>query len=614
MKQVYPFVLLSVCFLLSGSLLAEEPASPGTQGAASPVKAQNKITLDIKGMDVVDVLKMVSARAGLNIAVGKNVSGKVTLFLKEVDLMDAFEIVLLTNDLAYERKGEIINIMTQKEYELLYGERFQDKKQAKMIQLKYAKAPDLLKALAQIKTNLGKIVIDEASNTLFIVDAPEKVKAMTDFIAQTDLPVETKVFSLNYAQADKLQTKIQELVTKGAGSLKIDERTNKIAVTDYPGKLEEIGRLIQEFDEKTPQVLIDAQIIEISPSDKFEMGVDWNFLIEKYFQARASLPINTANTLFLGTASKDPTEKGDFKAVLDILRTIGDTKVLSSPRIMALNNQEAKILVGTKDAYITSTTSQGASGTTVTSQAVNFVDVGIKLFVTPIISRDGFVTMKIKPEISSAIRTSITSENQVTQIPIVTTSEAETTVMMKDGVTLIIGGLQKDSRTKTVRKIPVLGDIPLAGFFFRSTSDELTKTQLVILLTPHIISGESTYSDFSQIPPKQGAVAKMDRGTITIEKVGSHSEDLTEYSRSVTERIVAAASFDRPEKEKGEVKLAFTLLKNGTLSGEPEVVETGNTSLIPYAVRAVKSAAPFAAFPDAAKKQKEGFTIYLSYQ
>jgi type II secretory pathway component GspD/PulD (secretin) len=129
--------------------------------------------------------------------------------------------------------------------------------------------------------------------------------------------------------------------------------------------------------------------------------------------------------------------------------------------------------------------------------------------------------MKIRPELSSSTRTEITSQNEITEIPIVTTSEAETTVTLKDGVTLIIGGLRKDERTKTSRKIPILGDIPFLGNLFGSTSDETRKTEIIILLTPHIISGESSFTDFLEIKPKDGAVAKLTGGNIIIEKTGA---------------------------------------------------------------------------------------------
>lgn len=589
-------------------------------GIAQEEKSQNTITLDIKGMDIVDVLKMLATRADLNIVVGKNVTGRVTLFLKDVDIWDAFEITLLANDLAYEKKGEIINVMTQKDYELLYGERFQDKKQAKPIQLKYAKAADLSRALNQIKTNIGRIVVDEGSNTIVLIDSPEKVKEMSEFIKNTDLPTQTKVFNLSYALADKLSAKIQEAITKGVGSMKIDERTNKIAVTDYPEKLEEIAKIINAFDEKTPQVLIDAQIIEIRPSDKFEMGVDWDYWIRKNFKVTAALPLGTTNRLLLGTTSTAPAGKGEYKAILDLLRTIGDTKILSSPRIMVLNNQEAKILVGTKDAYITSTISQTGTGSTVTSQAVNFVDVGIKLYVTPTINRDGFVTMKIRPEISSATRTSIKSEDKVTEIPIVSTSEAETTIMIKDAITIIIGGLRKDERTKTVKKIPLIGDIPGLGFFFRSTSDEVKKTELVILLTPHIMSGESAYTDISEIKPKEGAVAKMIKGNIVTEKIGgikereSLSETSPEYYKLVVDKIKALALFNHPKGEKGYIEILFTLYSNGRIKGEPKIVSSTNPNLDGITIKNMKNASPYPPFPKGLKKTEESFHITLEYK
>lgn len=572
---------------------------------------QQKISLDIKGMDVVDVLKMVATRAGLNLVIGKNVTGRVTLFLKDVDVWDAFEIVLLANDLAYEKKAEIINVMTQRDYELLYGERFQDKKQAKIIQLKYAKAADLSRALNQIKTNIGKIVVDEGSNTLALIDAPEKIKEMEDFIKKTDLPLQTRIFSLNYAPVDKLNTKLQEAITKGVGSIKIDERTNKIAVTDYPAKLEEIAKIIAAFDEKTPQVLIDAQVIEVTPSDQFQMGVDWNYWIQKYFDIKFGVPINSTKALILGTATTTPTGKGDYKGIVDLLRTIGDTKILSSPRVMAINNQEAKILVGTKEAYVTQTTSQGGSGTEVTADQVNFVDVGIKLYVTPTINRDNFVTMKIRPEISSSDYKDFGTTSTPKLIPIVTTSESETTVVVKDGITIIIAGLRKDKRTKTVKKIPLFGDIPGIGFLFRSTDDKIEKSDLVILLTPHIMSGETPFSDFSEVPPKDGAVAKMFRGRIVTEKIKDNSPD---YYNLIAERVKALCLFGQRSGLKGMVEVLFTLDSKGQLKHSPLVLSSSNQNLNNVVIECIKSASPFPAFPKELRKTEENFHITLEYE
>jgi len=598
-----------------------QPVTRVASVSATSVKQQElpgKISLDIKGMDIVDVLKMLASRSGLNLVIGKNVTGRVTLFLKNIDPWDAFEIVILSNDFAYEKKGEIINVMSQRDYELQYGERFQDKKQARTIKLKYAKAADLSRALNQIKTNIGKIVVDEGSNTISLIDSLQKIEEMEKFIKETDMPLETKVFNLNYAQADKLNAKIQEIITKGVGSLRFDERTNKIVVIDYPKKIEEISNVINAFDAKTAQVLIDAQVIEVKPSDKFEMGVDWNYWIKKYFQVSTALPINTTGALILSTATGTPTAEGEFKGVMDVLRTIGDTKILSSPRIMVLNNQEAKILVGTKDAYITSTVTQ-TEGNAVTAETVNFVETGIKLFVTPIINEKGFVIMKIKPEVSSAVTRTLISQDKKTEVPIVTSSEAETTVMVKDGVTIIIGGLRKDEHKKTVKKIPILGDIPGLRYFFSSTSDEITKTDLVILLTPHIMSGETAYTDFAEIKPENGAVVNMVSGNIVKDRIVNPKTNLSgeiraeDYCNLVNERINDIARTAKPRTEKGEVEVAFMLSQEGTLIGEPSIVKSNNSKLNPYVLKTIEQSLPFPPFPKSLGEEKKKFNITLIY-
>lgn len=505
-RESFIFLLTAIYILIlfNNSILYAEDVKGKTDSASIPVAVadsdkgsnikEDKISLDLKGLDVVDVLKIISMRSGLNIVIGKNVTGRVTMFLKDVDIWDAFEIIIASNNLAYDKKDNIINVMTDKEYEFIYGERFGDRKRLLMKELKYAKAQDISKSLVQIKSNIGRIIIDDGTNTIVILDTVEKIAQMSPIVEMLDRPIETKVFELRYANAEKISSKILEALTKGIGTMRTDERTNKIAITDYPAKISEVGKLIEAFDEKPRQVRIDAEIVEISPEkDEFKMGIDWDAWISKNVRIATSFPMGNVAKLSLGSAagSLAVSDKFDRKGIIDLLRTIGKTKILSSPTIMALNNQEAKILVGTKEAYITSTTSQGGTGTQVTAQEVNFVDVGIKLYVTPTINRDGLVIMKIKPEVSSSKLTDLTSEGKITQVPIVTTSEAETTIGVKDGATIVIAGLKKDKKEREIKKIPFFGDIPLLGLAFRSISSNLTKTELVIFLTPHIIADDT---------------------------------------------------------------------------------------------------------------------------
>jgi type II secretory pathway component GspD/PulD (secretin) len=244
------------------------------------------------------------------------------------------------------------------------------------------------------------------------------------------------------------------------------------------------------------------------------MGVDWDYWLEKHFRVSAPFAgVSGETKLSIGTIDASVSGKGDYKAVIDALRTLGDTKILSSPRILAVNGQEARILVGSKEAYLTSATTQVGDSAS-TTETVNFVDVGIKLYVTPEISREGSITMKIRPEVSSSQYVNFGTSASPKNIPIVTTSEAETTVVINDGTTIIIGGLRKDEKTETVRKIPLLGDIPLVGALARSKSSEVKATDLIILLTPHLVSGTEAVTDFSEVPPKDGKTVKMYKGDI----------------------------------------------------------------------------------------------------
>jgi len=595
----------------------------------SKVSTQNKISLDIKGMDVVDVLKMLANRANMNLVIGRNVSGRVTLFLKDVDVWDAFEIILLANDLAYERKGDIFNIMTQRDYELLYGERYRDKKVAKVVQLRYAKAADLSRSLNQIKTNIGRIVVDESSNTVALIDIPEKVKEMYNFIKKTDLPLKTEVFSLNYAQAEKITPKIQELLTKGVGLIRLDERTNKIAVTDYPSKLEEIAKIIQEFDEKTQQVLIDAQIVEVYPKDEFSMGVDWDFWLTKNFRMVGSFPAPTIasassipSAFYYGVAaansSSQPAAKDQYKTIIDALRVIGETKILSSPRIMALNNQEAKILVGTKEAYITSTTSQTGTGSTVTSQTVNFVDVGLKLYVTATINKDKFITMKIRPEISSSETKTLIAEDKETQVPIVTTSETETTIMLKDGSTVMIAGLKRDKKEHELKKIPLLGDIPILGSAFRNVRKQNTKTELVVFITPHIVSGEESvsYSSLTKAKEIDFLESLTPKAPPLLPDINEPEPPNTQdYRWFVSEKIKRYCSSLRGISSlKGDIEVAFKLDSTGKLKGDPRVLYSNNVNLNSRVKQYIMEASPFPPFPSSLKKDEEEFVVRLTFE
>jgi type II secretory pathway component GspD/PulD (secretin) len=480
MKKVFfCFVILLVCSSSAGVWAQDEAR------VMAMATAQDKISLDIKGMDIVDVLKMLATKSNLNLVVDKNVAGRVTVFLKDVSPQEALRVILASNNLVQKADAGITRIMTGQDYEQLYGAKFYDQKEMRRVALKYAKPQDLLLVLNQIKSSIGMILADDATNSLILFDTAQKNEEMKKMAEAMDAPLKTQTFKLNYAKAETVASALGDVITKNIAQVKADSRTNQIIVIDYESKLNKVKEVVDSLDERTKEVRIDAKIIQVNLSDKTSLGIDWEYVLNKKLDIRGmfgQVISTTGNKWTIGTAT--PNEKNDYRAVIEALRTVGQTKILSSPRLTVTNNEAAKILVGSKQVYVTTSAVQSQT-TTETAESVNFVDVGVKLFVTPVISHDGFISMKIRPEVSSVVQNYKTASGNI--IPIVETSEAETTVMTEDGSTIIIGGLIKDEKVKSVNKIPILGDVPFLGALFRNTVDEVKKTELVIFLTCHIL-------------------------------------------------------------------------------------------------------------------------------
>ena len=266
------------------------------------------------------------------------------------------------------------------------------------------------------------------------------------------------------------------MITTGPGELYVDERSSKVAVSDLPEKLLKIRKILKAFDSAPQQVFIESEIVQLTLNRDFERGINWQKVFSdeqwiKWLKLAGGMTLvgnfPNASTAITSAFQKitvgSLTSKDHFNAIINFLEQYGDTKILSRPRIAAINNQEAKVLVGTRQAYVTATQSQGQA-TTVTSESIQFIDVGVKLNVVPTINADGFITMKIKPEISSVASTLTTKAGSI--VPIVSTSEAETVVKVKDGTMIMIAGLMSDNKTDTVNGIPLLGKIPWMAAIF----------------------------------------------------------------------------------------------------------------------------------------------------
>jgi len=643
-KRKFYFFSLPLC--LSVSLFLGSFVSSFAETAPPPDEKEvvkgpaGTISLDLKGVNILDVLKLISKESGLNIAAGQNVRGTVTIFLKDVDIWDALRIVLETNGLAYEREGNLVKVMTDQDYERFYGEQFREKTAIRVLPIHYSNALSVSQSLNQVKTRIGRIVVDERANTLVLIDIPERIDQMVKIVEEIDVPSETRIFELDYANAEETKTKLEEIITKGVGQIRLDKRTNKIVVTDTPRKLAEIAKIIEAFDERTQEVLIDAKIIQIELNNEYSLGVKWDAIFagidsqsSGHFRTLgdiigASAP-STGAALTMGTLDSQ-----GYKLLFEALETIGHTEVVSSPRIAAMNNQEAKVLVGTRQPFVTETTTTPGAGASVTAEAVTFVDVGVNLTVTPTITKDGFVMMKIKPEVSSLGTPIKTSKGN--EIPVVSTSQAETSVMVKNGNTIVLAGLIENRDSKTDKRIPFASKIPLIGNLFGSHTVGSTslpeKKELVIFLTPTIISGAheaKEWKDFSEQLAerrKEASFAFRDQKGSEADKKELKEKEKTffpsgpertllSYSRTLSERIGQKLKMNYTKQAKvGEVHLLFTLLSNGELVTEPEILNTIDEDLKKAVMRSVKEASPFPPFPEGITGTERRFKLVVSFE
>lgn len=508
-------VATSAFFGVSRLAQAEEPKRPKPMLLTEPKESLDerlarKIALDVRDMNIVDVLKFLAMKGEFNIIISPAVDGRTTVLLDNVGIKDAMDIVVVSNKLAYSIQTNIIQVMTAVEYEAMFGKPFGDKTVVETLRLQYAKPSYVLAALDNIKSNVGKIIIDEDTGSVVLIDTPETIEKMKKVIGEIEQPLETIVYNLQYAKADVVADKLRMRIdAKSVGSITADERSNQLIVRVFPGRKDEIEKVIRRLDEPNKEVLIEARILQVILKPTYDAGIDWSWVTRdnvlgeininnQYLNASALTSSNNLYSSF-GQLGFGKVDVDKFIVKIRALDGVSDTKILSSPKILAVNNEESRIHIGDTVPYIISTTVGTADP--VTSEDVRFIDVGLKLNVTPTINDDGMVTMRLRPEISSVVGR---IESERGGIPQVNKTEVETTLVVQDGTTIVMAGLRKDDKVHTKKGFPILMDLPMVGKAFSSESDSTTSTEIVIFITPHIMTGKENYkaADGSVKPSK----------------------------------------------------------------------------------------------------------------
>ncbi|SDF77086.1 Type 3 secretion system secretin [Sporomusa acidovorans DSM 3132] len=275
-----------------------------------------------------------------------------------------------------------------------------------------------------------------------------------------------------YLKADQVKSLIGALVP----DLKIsaDPVTNTLVFMSTPDVYDQVKDLLDQIDTPPCQVIFEAEVLEINRDDVKNLGIDWG--------ASTALPGGIPNSdaipFKIGLGIPNHPEYGiNLQGTINHLIENKKGRLLASPRIATLDGVTARILIGDRLAV---ESSQPTTGSTPII-SVNYVDVGIKLEVTPTVNQDGYITTHIQPEVSN--KTDTTKSGN----PNIRTRQAETTLRVKSGNTIVLGGLIQRQDTSDVFKFPILGDLPLVGNFFTTKNKEVIETELIILLTPKLI-------------------------------------------------------------------------------------------------------------------------------
>jgi len=450
MKNIIKNNILGILLTLAVALTAagvddagqrEQAASEAPKEVMTELqrKMSSPVSVDFHQTPIEDVVRIIAAQADVDIVSSPKVVGNVTATLTEVPLSEALDNILAAHGYGY--------------------------------------------------------VVDK--NMIRVGPAAE--------IAQKNETLVSRIYRITYADVTEVENALSKFISS-RGSLSSNPGTSNIIVTDSESKIKAIDTFIEEIDRITPQILVEARIYDLTSKDRLDLGVEWQAGRNTTYDATDGIPTigeNPSGTnnpfltgVFEGATGKTSGVSGALRfglltAGLDIDTVIKaqhnkiDAKLLANPRILVLDNQQALIKIVEELPYqeLTETSEGGNIGTT------QFREVGVELQVTPHLTRDGMIRLNLKPKFSVQTDEVVvvgTTDNQFPQ-PVVDRREADTTLLIEDGQTVVLGGLRKKDVTRQINKVPFFGDLPVAGMLFRFEGEDTVTSELVVFITPWLI-------------------------------------------------------------------------------------------------------------------------------
>jgi len=464
---------------VAGDKDAKGEKAQGTSASAPQVNVSDAGTVEIhvNEANLVEVLRMLSLQSQKNIIASKDVRGTVTANLYNVTIKEALDAILKSNGFGYREKGNFIYVYTAKE--LADIEKSERQTKAEVFHLHYSPAANVMAVIKPLLSNEGQVALTAAANKGIEAGAKDA----------------------------------------GGDSVSTDDM---LVVRDYPENLDKVRLALKDIDRRPQQILLEATIMSARLTDDNALGVDFNILggvdFNQLVIGETTGQLTGAGVKAIppppgapaGTPSVIPTDgkpraigtgnsfttpitgglkvgfvSSEVSVFVSALETVTNTTVLANPKVLALNKQRGEVLVGREDGYLTTTVTD-----TTTVQTVEFLKTGTRLTFRPYIGDDGYIRLEVHPEDSDG--------HVVSGLPSKTTTEVTSNVMVKDGHTIVIGGLFREGSTNARSQIPWLGNIPIVGTLFRNRQDITNREEIIILLTPHIIKDDAAYSRASE--------------------------------------------------------------------------------------------------------------------
>ncbi len=420
---------------------ADEPVMPLQQPSLQE-RLTKMISVDFRDIPVEDVVRSIAEQADVDVVLSPNVTGRMTVKLTDVTLEEALRSILEVHGFDYVVGDNIVRILSREEMPQV-----PERQTTQIVEITYADVSEVVKSLEGFKSETGSISHIQGTSHILITDRETKVRAMMDFIEQVD-------------------------------------------------------RI-------TPQVLVEARIYDITSKDRFDLGVQWDAGTGTTYDDAGNPLIDSrtepfAKGGFAGTVAKaENTTAGvrlgwlssslDIDALISAQQEKVNAKLLANPRILVLDNETAQIKIVSEIPYqeLQESSMGGSVGTTA------FREVGVELHVTPhLAKRDQMVRLDLKPVFSV-----VTGEVQVAGVnvtypqPVVDRREAETKLLVKNGQTIVLGGLRKKEVTKQINKVPFLGDLPIAGALFKYMGEDTINSELLVFITPWIVNQPTMTED-----------------------------------------------------------------------------------------------------------------------